>query len=59
MAARAAARCTNCSDLIWFREQDLPPQHVVCKCGETELREDGYVGPGQDLLPEEMLELDD
>ncbi|WP_455363597.1 hypothetical protein [[Eubacterium] cellulosolvens] len=59
MAARAAARCTNCGDVVWFRVQDLGHQSGVCKCGETTLTEGGYFGPGEDLTAEEMAELED
>lgn len=59
MAARAAVRCTNCGDLVWFRVQDLGMQSGVCKCGETTLTEGGWYGPGEDVTAEEQQGLED
>lgn len=42
--ARAATRCVECDDFLWFGDADIPPQRVDCPCGETALTEDGPVG---------------
>jgi DNA-directed RNA polymerase subunit RPC12/RpoP len=42
--ARAATKCADCGDMLWFRDVDPEPQRVVCPCGSTKLTEDGPVG---------------
>jgi len=39
---------------MWFGEQDIAPQAVVCECGDTQLMEGGPVGSFEALTQEEI-----
>lgn len=52
--ARAYTKCSECGDLIWFGDNDRPPQAVQCKCNKTRLDESGPSGSFTSLTQEEI-----
>jgi len=55
--ARAYTKCSNCNDVIWFRDTDKPPQAVQCTCGKTKLTETGEEGNYKSPTIEEINKL--
>jgi len=39
---------------MWFRDQDVVPQIVICPCHKTKLTEEGPEGEYEDLTQEEI-----
>jgi len=52
--ARAYTKCSNCNDIMWFGDNETPPQAVRCPCNQTELTEEGAVGSSTSLTQEEI-----
>lgn len=52
--ARAWTKCADCGDIMWFGDNDSPPQAVVCPCGCCKLTEDGPEGNYEELTTEEV-----
>jgi len=52
--ARAYTKCSECENIMWFRDQDVVPQIVICPCHKTKLTEEGPEGEYEDLTQEEI-----
>lgn len=52
--ARAYTKCADCNDIMWFQDTDGVPQHVICPCGATELKESGPEGNFTTLTQQEI-----
>jgi hypothetical protein len=55
--ARSVTKCNPCQGLLWFGEDDAPPQKVRCTCGMTLLTEEGPVGSFTEPTEEELEEV--
>lgn len=57
--ARKHCKCADCGDVLWFRDIDPVPQHVVCPCGSTKLRDEtGIEGNGVELTAAEITAME-